>query len=106
MMKVSGIVEEKLRKDSYAVADVDTGVYNVDGGTGASGSVIDIAGRAGGLVRDAAKTPWSTSAGGQGICLHLSILLDPSDLVRVSHVKHMEFGLDGDLREAMRRSRQ
>jgi hypothetical protein len=105
-MKVSGISEERLGKVSYAVADVDAGVYNVDGGTGASGSVIDIASRAGSLVRDAAKTPWSTSAGGQGIGLHLSILLDPSDLVRVSHMKHMRFGWDGDLRVAMRRSRQ
>lgn len=74
------------------MASVDTSVDNVDGGTGASSGVIDVASGAGSLVRDAAKTPWSTSAGGQGISLDLSVLLDPSDLVRVSHVRHVRLG--------------
>lgn len=89
------------------MADVDTGVHNVDGSARAGRSVIDIAGRTGGLVRDSTKTPWSTSAGGQGIGLHLSILLDPGNLVDVSHMGHVEFGKqDGDLRVVMQRSRQ
>lgn len=89
------------------MAYVDTGVHNVDGSARASGSVIDIAGRTGSLVRDSAKTPWSTIASGQGIGLHLSILLDPGNLVDVSHMRHVGFRKqDGDLRVATRRSRQ
>lgn len=71
--------------------NVDTGVDDVDGGSLAGSGVVDVAVGAGGLVGDAAKTPGGTLAGLEGIGVDLSILLNPCDLVLVSHVMHVGF---------------
>lgn len=77
----------------------DTSVNNVYGSTGASAVVISIVG--GGVclpvedasssavrhfVGDAVETPWSTRAGGEGIRMHLGVLLNPCDLVGVNNL--------------------
>lgn len=58
----------------------DTGVNNVDGGSGTSGAVIDVGSRILVSVRDTTKSPCSTSLRSEGRGVNLLVLLNVGDL--------------------------
>ena len=64
------------------VGGENSGVDNVDTGSGTSSAVVDVAGGALDLVGDAAESPWGTGLGFQGVDRDLGILLDPGDLLQ------------------------
>jgi hypothetical protein len=82
------------------VRGLDTGVNNVDAGTGASSAVVGVGSGSLGGVGDATKTPGGGALGHQGALLDLteagldnSILLDGLDLFCVSGC-HTRFSID------------
>jgi hypothetical protein len=72
-----GIETKRGAAAELGVSNLDTTVHNIGIRARTSRGVIDVAGRAGGAVRDRTKTPSGTSLSGKSTVRQLTGLFDP-----------------------------
>lgn len=99
----SVVGEEGSTALEVGVGSVDTRVNDVGAGTGTSGGVVDVRGRALFGVGDTAKTVWGTALGGKGPLLNVlldvdgglddGVLLNVLDLGKILAFEHCKVWL-------------
>lgn len=72
-----GVETKRGAAAELGVSNLDTTVHNIGIRARTSRGVIDVAGRAGGAVRDRTKTPGGTSLSGKSTIRQLTGLFDP-----------------------------
>jgi hypothetical protein len=71
----NSVVTKRSTATEVGVADLDTAINDVGVRALAGSGVVDVAGRAGGSVRDSTETPWGTRLGSQSTVSKLGLRL-------------------------------